>query len=110
MVDVLHTLQEEGGGRMRLSALANAVLLSRSGLTRLLNQLEENGLIRRVDCEEDRGGLFAELTPGGRRAVERSWPAYNQALFNRISRRLGPGEARTLADLLGKLNVDERAR
>ena len=56
---------------MRMSELADSVLLSRSGLTRLVDRLERQGLLRRERCESDARGLFAEITAEGRRAVRR---------------------------------------
>ena len=60
-------LAEAPGGRMRMSELADSVLLSRSGLTRLVDRLERAGLLERVQCEDDARGFFAEITPAGRR-------------------------------------------
>ena len=50
-------------GRMRMSELADSVLLSRSGLTRLVDRLEREGLLKRERCESDARGFFAEITP-----------------------------------------------
>ena len=47
---------------MRMSELATAVLLSQSGLTRLVDRLVRDGSVARVRCEDDRRGLNAELT------------------------------------------------
>lgn len=101
--DVLYTLQEQPGGRMRLAGLADAVLMSRSGLTRLLDRLEKKGLMRRVECPSDRRGLFAELTEAGDRALKRSWPAYSRALLAHFANKLDDSEVESLASILGKL-------
>src|SRR5437899_171102 len=60
--DVLIELYEAPDNRMRLHELADAVVLSRSGLTRLLDRLERAGLIEREIAEADRRGAYAVLT------------------------------------------------
>jgi DNA-binding MarR family transcriptional regulator len=51
---------------MRMCDLATSVIISRSGLTRLVDRLEREGLIERVSCSTDARGAFAKLTPAGR--------------------------------------------
>src|SRR3954463_6481530 len=57
--DVLVNLDHAPGGRMRMQHLAEAVLFSRSGLTRLADRMERAGLISREACPDDRRGTFA---------------------------------------------------
>ena len=64
--EVLLTLAEEPDGLMRMSDLAAAVVLSQSGLTRLVDRLVRDGSLARTRCEADRRGLNAELTDAGR--------------------------------------------
>jgi DNA-binding MarR family transcriptional regulator len=64
--EVLLFLAGSPDGRMRRSELADSVLLSRSGLTRLVDRLERGGLLERVQCSEDARGYFAQITPAGR--------------------------------------------
>jgi DNA-binding MarR family transcriptional regulator len=66
--EVLLFLGDSDEGRMRMSELADSVLLSRSGLTRLVDRLERQGLLRRERCASDARGLFAEITDEGRAA------------------------------------------
>lgn len=61
---LVHTSESEGGA-IRMSALADAVLISRSGLTRRVQHLVASGLLEKRECKEDRRGLFAVLTPVG---------------------------------------------
>jgi DNA-binding MarR family transcriptional regulator len=65
--EVLLTLADAPDGRMRMSELAAAVVLSQSGLTRLVDRLVRDGSVARIRCEGDRRGLNAELTDAGRR-------------------------------------------
>ena len=64
--EVLLFLNDSDEGRMRMSELADRVLLSRSGLTRLVDRLERQGLLKRERCASDARGLFAEITDDGR--------------------------------------------
>src|SRR5262245_47888751 len=64
--EVLLHLADAAGERLRMSDLANAVLLSQSGLTRLVDRLVRAGSVERTRCEEDRRGHFAALTSVGR--------------------------------------------
>jgi len=64
--EVLVVLHEAEQRRMRMCDLASSVLLSRSGLTRLVDRLERDGLVVRVACPGDARGAFATLTPVGR--------------------------------------------
>src|SRR5918997_3145626 len=63
--DVLIELAEAPNRRLRLHELARAVVLSRSGLTRLVDRIEAAGLLHREACAEDRRGAYAVLTAEG---------------------------------------------
>jgi DNA-binding MarR family transcriptional regulator len=64
--EVLQHLIDAPGGRMRMCDLAEQAQLSRSGLTRLVDRLERDGLLVRCSCEQDARGAFACLTDAGR--------------------------------------------
>ena len=68
--EVLLHLSNSAGSRMRMCDIADSVLLSRSGLTRLVDRLERDGLVERVTCDSDARGAFAKLTDEGRRIFE----------------------------------------
>jgi DNA-binding MarR family transcriptional regulator len=101
--EVLLYLADAPDGRMRMAELAESVLLSRSGLTRLVDRLEREGLLKRERCESDARGYFAEITPKGRRlfdAARRTHLDGVRALFlSRFSRE----ELRALGALWQKL-------
>lgn len=63
--DALLQLVNAPGRRLRMSALAERVLLSRSGITRLVDRLENAGMVRRSACQTDARGAEAELTAAG---------------------------------------------
>jgi DNA-binding MarR family transcriptional regulator len=63
--EVLMFLADANGHRLRMSEIADRVLLSRSGLTRLVDRLVSLGLVQRNPCADDGRGSYAELTPTG---------------------------------------------
>jgi DNA-binding MarR family transcriptional regulator len=63
-------------GRRRMSDLADALLVSRGGATRLVARAEEDGLVRREIPPEDRRATYAVLTETGVQAAERGFPVY----------------------------------
>src|SRR5215208_2525599 len=63
-------------GRRRMSDLADALLLSRGGATRLVARAEEDGLVRREIPPDDRRATYAVLTDEGSEAAERGYPVY----------------------------------
>jgi DNA-binding MarR family transcriptional regulator len=68
--EVLHHLQEATGERMRMCDLAEQAQLSRSGLTRMVDRLEREGLLKRCSCDHDARGAYACLTPQGSERLE----------------------------------------
>ncbi len=67
--EVLMYLADAEDERMRMCDLASSILLSRSGLTRLVDRLARDGLLQRVACDADARGAFAKLTPAGRQKL-----------------------------------------
>ena len=103
--DALLCLYEAPARRLRLAELAQAALLSRSGLSRLVDRLEEAGLLRREPCADDARGAFAVLTAEGHQALRRCWRVYGAEIEARVGRRLTAAEARTLGALLARLSA-----
>ena len=68
--EVLLFLADAPEGKMRMHDLASSVLLSRSGLTRLVDRLERDGLIERATCQSDARGAYAVITPAGRKLLD----------------------------------------
>src|SRR5579862_8655122 len=101
--DVLLQLELVPGQRMRMCELAEAVLLSRSGLTRLADRLEREGLIERQACPRDRRSTHVALTPRGLAERKRAWPVYREVIRREFAGNLDPGDAEVIADMLLKL-------
>jgi DNA-binding MarR family transcriptional regulator len=68
--EVLMYLADSERGRMRMHDLARSILLSRSGLTRLVDRLERDGLLERCSCPSDARGSYACLTAKGRETLD----------------------------------------
>ena len=73
---MLVQLVEAPERRLRMSELAERVLLSRSGLTRLVDRLEREGLVRREACDDDARGLFTVLTDDGLARLREASPMH----------------------------------
>jgi DNA-binding MarR family transcriptional regulator len=102
--EVLLFLADAPGGRLRMSELADGVLLSRSGLTRLVDRMERDGLLRRRQCEEDQRGWFAEITDDGRDLFARARKTHLDGVRERFLSHLSGDEQRTLAALWEKVS------
>jgi DNA-binding MarR family transcriptional regulator len=101
--DVLVELAEAPQRRMRMSDLAQRVVLSKSGLTRLVDRLETEQLLERERSAEDRRGAYAVLTDKGLEAMRRSWKVYAQAIVKRFAAHLSDDEARLLSAVFQRL-------
>ncbi|MGW9113676.1 MarR family winged helix-turn-helix transcriptional regulator [Microbacterium sp. NPDC055683] len=77
---VLDALSRQDGWHMRMQQLAGAAALSPSATTRLVNRLEDRGLLTRIVCVDDRRGIYTELTPQGRALFDEVRPVHDAAL------------------------------
>ncbi|NLU76134.1 MarR family transcriptional regulator [Streptomyces sp. HNM0575] len=80
VLDVLSEQHEGVGGHFRMTQLADAVVLSQSATTRLVNRLEERGLLTRYLCPDDRRGIYTDVTKAGRTLLEAARPTNDTAL------------------------------
>jgi DNA-binding MarR family transcriptional regulator len=103
---VLVQLSEEEDGRIRMSELADRLLLSPSGLTRRLDGLVAAGLVERHRCPTDRRGAFAALTPAGRARLEAAAPDHVVQVRTHFVDRLSRKQLEILADALDKVSAD----
>jgi DNA-binding MarR family transcriptional regulator len=101
--DVLAHLARAPRHRMRMNDLGEAVLLSRSGVTRLVDRMEGAGLLTRCACPTDRRVVFAALTARGKAAYKSAAPIAVRGLEQHFTRHLTRGEQRALASVLAKL-------
>lgn len=101
--DVLLQLAESPGRRLRMTELADRVLLSRSGLTRLVDRLEREGLVERAACPGDARGTHAVLTEAGLARLRAAAPTHLAGVARHVTGRLTPEELAQLEALMTKL-------
>src|SRR3954451_3295648 len=95
--EVLINLEAAPGRKRRMSDLADSVLLSRSGMTRLVDRLERDGLLERDHCTADGRGCFAVLTPKGRSVLDTARPTHLDGVRERFLSQFGDDELLVLA-------------
>ena len=101
--EVLLFLNDSDDGRMRMSELADSVLLSRSGLTRLVDRLVALGYVRRNACADDGRGSYAELTQDGAAKLEAARRTHLAGVREFFLERLGDEDQRALGDAWEKV-------
>jgi DNA-binding MarR family transcriptional regulator len=93
--DVLLELRG-AGGRLRMQDLGDRVVLSRTRVSRLVDELETEGLARREPDPADRRGTFAVITDAGRAALKAAAPVYLAGIDAHFARHLSPSEQRCI--------------
>ncbi len=101
--DVLVQLSEAPDHRLRMTELADRVLLSRSGLTRLVDRLVRDGLVVRRACPSDARGTHAVLTDAGLDRLRAAWPTHLAGVDQHVTSHWTDDEAALVADLLDRL-------
>src|SRR4051812_27792330 len=101
--DALYELYLAPERRLRMIELAQSALLSRSGLTRLVDKLEKEKLIERQACPTDRRVLHAQLTATGVELLRKIWPVYRAGIAKYFAVHLGQTEAEKLAAMLAPI-------
>jgi DNA-binding MarR family transcriptional regulator len=97
--EVLQRLAEAREGRMRMCDLAERAQISRSGLTRLVDRLERDGLLERCSCSNDGRGAFACLTAEGRVRLDAARATYVAVVRDQFLAHFSPEEI----SLLGRM-------
>lgn len=102
--DVLLQLAEAPGRRLRMAELADRVLLSRSGLTRLIDRLQAEGLVRREPSPDDARGTFTVLTPAGMARLRAAAPVHLAGIRKYWLAHFSDDDLRRLGALLGRVD------
>jgi DNA-binding MarR family transcriptional regulator len=87
--DVLWTLYDAPERHLHASELADQVVLSRSGLSRMIDRIEEAGLVERRACPGDRRAIHVELTEEGERMLDEMWGVYARGIADHFLPALG---------------------
>lgn len=98
--DVLFQVALSDGQRLRMNELANRVLLSRAGVTRLVDRLVADGLVARLKCASDGRGAYAVLTDRGRTRLDEARPKHLAAVKHYFLESFSRDELETLTDLM----------
>lgn len=101
--EVLQRLARADEGKLRMHDVAASVLLSRSGLTRLVDRLERDGLVNRCSCENDARGAYAVITDAGRERVLAARASHRRLVHEVFTGRCSEGELEQLAELMARL-------
>jgi DNA-binding MarR family transcriptional regulator len=101
--ECLLVLSRTEEGRMKRVELAKQLLLTPSGITRLLAGLEQEGLVRRTTCPTDLRVAYAKLTPEGRERLEAASCAHIESVRSLLEEHFSENELAALGDMLGRL-------
>ena len=95
-------------GQLRRVDLARELLLTPSGITRLLEGLESAGYVERRNCKSDARVAYAALTPAGRKKLKEAGRSHVASIRELFGARYSDGELLTLAGLLQRLETDDQ--
>jgi DNA-binding MarR family transcriptional regulator len=101
--DVLVQLSEAPDRQVRMQELAGAVLLSKSGLTRLVDRMEGEGYVDRVACADDRRGTYARLTDAGLDTLRRCAPAHVDGVSRHFATHIRDDEVAVVRAVLERI-------
>lgn len=105
--DVLYSIYRAPEHRLRPFELAEAIVMSRSGLSRLVDRIEAAGLIARQSCPMDRRGQHLVVTDAGHAMLRRMWPVYEAAIAEHFTAHVA-ADASTVAAALGRVEAAHR--
>lgn len=97
--EVLHRLRDAPRERMRMCDLAEQAQLSRSGLTRMVDRLEREGLLERCSCQHDARGAYACLTEGGRERLQAARVTHLAVIREHFFSHFSEGELEKLTEM-----------
>ena len=101
--DVLINLANAPGGRLRMTDLANAAMLSSGGLTRLVGRLEDRGLVQRDQDPADARAFFARLTEAGQAQLASMRRTHDATVHEFLGAHLSPAEVEALRETLARV-------
>lgn len=107
--EVLLTLAEAPDGRLRMKDIAASLLISRSGLTRIVDDLERQGFVERHKCPTDARGFDAVLTEAGRKAYRRARKVHLTNLRREFLDKLSDEQLESLSEIWEAVGFDAGA-
>ena len=103
--EVLMHLAKAPDGRLRMAELADRVLLSRSGMTRLVDRLEREGYLERSTCSDDKRGAYAVLTRSGAETLASVRPTHLANVRRRFLSRFSEEELIQMGDFFERMDL-----
>jgi len=101
--DVLLQLRRTPLGQLKMNQIAEAIVHSTGGTTRLIDRLEEVGYVRRENCPSDRRAIFVAITDAGNQKLDEALGVHLAFIEESLAHRLSDQERATLSGLLKKL-------
>jgi DNA-binding MarR family transcriptional regulator len=101
--DVMLELDRADEGRLRPFEIEQRTLFAQPNLSRMIDRLQGEGLVRREAFREDGRGQWVVITDAGRQKRAQMWETYGAAIRRHLGDKLSEAEAKTLAELLAKL-------
>lgn len=101
--DILLELDKAPQGSLRLNEISRKLLLSKYNITRLIDRLESKKLVSRESCPVDGRGIFACITPKGKKLRKRMWPVYYKAIKEHFFSHFSKKELKHLIDLISRI-------
>lgn len=106
--DILWALESSPEGRLRLNDIGNVVLLNKYNVTRLVNRLEEKGLVSKTSCPQDGRGIFACITDKGKETRQKMWYFYRNILNKNFFANYDEAELVNISSLMKRIiNPDQ---
>ncbi|PAJ81967.1 MarR family winged helix-turn-helix transcriptional regulator [Burkholderia ubonensis] len=106
--DVLWGLESGSGGTRRMHELADVLAIERYNLTRLVDRLEQDGLVTRARSAEDGRAAYASITGKGRALRKKMWKVYESAVADLFLARFDADERRAFAHALDQAGAAAR--
>jgi DNA-binding MarR family transcriptional regulator len=103
--DVLLQLRRSPDGRLKMNEIAEAIVHSSGGTTRLVDRIEEAGFVERQSCPSDRRAIHVAITDAGNAKLDEALSVHLEYLDESLAKQLTEDERATLTALLTKLNT-----
>jgi DNA-binding MarR family transcriptional regulator len=100
--ELMSAVENSPNGRPRMSDLAERMTLSRGGITKLVDRLQDAGYLERISCAEDRRSLQAELTPAGQRMLKELQSVYQTEVERHLA-SLSAEDAELVTSILDRV-------
>ncbi|KAA2250745.1 MarR family transcriptional regulator [Solihabitans fulvus] len=108
LLDVLSRQHDGPGGHLRMAQVAESVVLSQSATTRLVTRLEDRGLLVRYLCQDDRRGIYTDVSDAGLALLAKARPTNDRALREALAEAAKNPELAPLVSALESLPAQAR--